>query len=52
MEKFFTPDIAAQGLKNISVFKAPGAGTKSTTHGGFDDDDVTRSKILSLIKNS
>jgi hypothetical protein len=50
MEKFFASEIGSLGLNNISVFKSPGAASKSTTHGGFDDDDVTRNKILSLIK--
>ncbi len=50
MEKFFASEIGSLGLNNINVFKSPGAAAKSTTHGGFDDDDVTRNKILSLIK--
>ncbi|HEY8996436.1 MAG TPA: peptidase C1A papain, partial [Edaphobacter sp.] len=51
MEKFFASEIGSLGLNNINVFKSPGAAAKSTTHGGFDDDDVTRNKILSLIKS-
>lgn len=50
MEKFFNSEIVPLGLGNVNVFKSPGPASKSTTHGGFDDDDVTRDKILSLIK--
>jgi hypothetical protein len=50
MEKFFTSEIASLGLKNVSAYKAVGPASKSTTHGGFDDDQTTRDKILSLIK--
>jgi hypothetical protein len=51
MEKFFNSEILSQGLSNIATFKSPGSSTKSTTHGGFDDDATTRDKILSLIKS-
>jgi hypothetical protein len=50
MEKFFSSEIASLGLGNINVFKSPGQAAKSTTHGGFDDDDVTMNKIISLMK--
>jgi len=50
MEKYFTSEIAPLGLKNVTVYKSPGSASKSTTHGGFDDDVATREKILSLIK--
>jgi hypothetical protein len=50
MEKFFNSEIVPLGLNNISVFKSPGTASKSTTHGGFDDDSTTRDKIISLIK--
>jgi hypothetical protein len=51
MERYFTSEIAPLGLKNVTVFKSPGPASKSTTHGGFDDDTTTRDKILSLIKS-
>ncbi len=51
MERFFNSEIAPLNLKNVSVFKSPGQYSKSTTHGGFDDDTTTRDKILSLIKS-
>jgi len=50
METFFNSEIAPLGLKNVTVYKSPGPASKSTTHGGFDDDPTTRDKILSLIK--
>lgn len=50
MEKYFTSEILSLGLPNITAFKAPQQYSKSTTHGGFDDDATTREKILSLIK--
>jgi hypothetical protein len=48
MEKYFPKETAA--LSNVNIFKSPGGSSKSTTHGGFDDDPTTRDKILSLIK--
>jgi hypothetical protein len=51
MERYFTSEIAPLGLKNVTVYKSPGPASKSTTHGGFDDDTTTRDKIISLIKS-
>jgi hypothetical protein len=50
MEKYFASEVLSLGLRNIATFKAPQQYSKSTTHGGFDDDPTTRDKILSLIK--
>jgi len=50
MENFFNSEIGPLGLNNVNVYKSPGTASKSTTHGGFDDDETTRNKILSLIK--
>jgi hypothetical protein len=50
MERYFNSEIAPLRLSNAAVFKAPQQHSKSTTHGGFDDDQTTRDKILSLIK--
>jgi hypothetical protein len=50
MEKYFQSDVAPLGLRNVSVFTAPGQDSRSTTHGGFDDDAVTMGKVISLIK--
>ena len=52
MEKYFLSDVAPLGLKNVSAFPAPGQDSRSTTHGGFDDDSVTMGKVLSLIKGT
>ncbi len=49
MEKYFNDKIASQHLPNINVVTAPGDGSKSTTHGGFDDDVTTMGKVISLI---
>ena len=49
MEKYFNSEIVPLNLPNVTVFKAPGPYSKSTTHGGFDDDVTTRDKIISLI---
>jgi hypothetical protein len=49
MEKYFNSEIVPLNLSNVTVFKAPGPYSKSTTHGGFDDDQTTRDKIISLI---
>jgi hypothetical protein len=51
MERYFNSVIAPLGLPNVSIFKAPQQYSRSTTHGGFDDDPTTREKILSLIKS-
>ncbi len=50
MEKYFESDVAPLGLKSVSAFPAPGQDSRSTTHGGFDDDSATMGKVISLIK--
>ncbi len=50
MEKYFDQQIAKLGLKNVKYFSAPSHETISTTHGGFDDDSMTMTKIIDLIK--
>jgi hypothetical protein len=52
MEKYFQSDVAPLGLKSVSAFPAPGQESRSTTHGGFDDDSVTMGKVISLIKGN
>ncbi len=49
MEKYFNAGIGALGLPNVKVVTAPGDDSKSTTHGGFDDDPTTMNKVISLI---
>ncbi len=48
MEKFFNDN---KDLKRASVksWSAPCAQSKSTTHGGFDDDEATMKSIIELI---
>ena len=49
MEKYFGA-IASQGLPGVQAWTAPGAQSKSTTHGGFDDDATTMASVIALIK--
>ncbi len=49
MEKYFGA-IASRGLPGVHVWTAPGAQSKSTTHGGFDDDATTMASVIALIK--
>ena len=50
MEKYFNSIIASKKLKNVHTWSAPGKESKSTTHGGFDEDQVTMASVISLIK--
>ena len=50
MEKYFNDKIASQQLAQVSTWAAPGKESKSTTHGGFDDDQVTMTSIIALMK--
>jgi len=47
MEKYFA---RVSDLPNLRAWVAPGAQSKSTTHGGFDDDAATMSSVIALIK--
>jgi hypothetical protein len=49
MQKYFDQEVAPLKLKNVSVYTSPGQFSQSMTHGGFDDDEATRKKIISLI---
>lgn len=49
MDKYFAS--AVQGLGNVKVWAAPGGQSQSTSHGGFDDDAVTRASIVELIRH-
>ncbi len=49
MEKYFAA-LASQGLDGVRAWAAPGAQSKSTTHGGFDDDATTLASVIALIK--
>jgi len=50
MEKYFNEKVGPLGLANVNVVTAPGPDSKSTTHGGFDDDPTTMNKVIALIK--
>jgi len=47
MQKYFD---AVKNLPNVKAWAAPGAQSKSTTHGGFDDDATTLASVIALIK--
>jgi hypothetical protein len=49
MEKYFGA-IASQGLPGVKAWTAPSVQSKSTTHGGFDDDATTMASVIALIK--
>jgi hypothetical protein len=50
MEKYFNDKIRSKKLPNVSTWAAPGQESKSTTHGGFDDDQVTMASVIALMK--
>ena len=50
LEKYFNDKIGSKKLPNVSTWTAPGQESKSTTHGGFDDDQVTMASVIALIK--
>jgi len=47
MEKYFKD---VKNLPNVQSWSAPGVQSKSTTHGGFDDDDATMASVIRLIQ--
>lgn len=52
LEKYFNDEIASKNLPNIYTWAAPGKESKSTTHGGFDDDQVTMASVIALMKGN
>ena len=52
MEKYFSGTQGVAGLKNVAVHTSPGPDTRSTTHGGFDDDSTTMSTVIRCIKSA
>jgi hypothetical protein len=48
MEKYVRARVAS--LPRIKTWNAPGPASRSTTHGGFDDDPTTMASIIDLIK--
>jgi hypothetical protein len=52
LEKYFNDKIASRQLANVFTWAAPGRESKSTTHGGFDDDEVTMRSVIALMKGN
>ena len=50
MEKYFNERITPQKLPNVYAWSAPGKESKSTTHGGFDEDETTMARVIALIR--
>lgn len=48
MERHF--HAAARGIKPLKLVVAPGADSRSTTHGGFDDDADTMASVIDFLK--
>jgi hypothetical protein len=52
MEKYFNDHIGVKKLPNVYTWVAPGKESQSTTHGGFDDDQVTMASVIALMKRN
>lgn len=50
MERYFKGWSGISGLKNVRPYTSPSADTRSTTHGGFDDDPATMATVIRCIK--
>jgi hypothetical protein len=50
MEKYFNDHIGSKNLPNVHTWAAPGKESTSTTHGGFDDDAITMTSVIALMK--
>jgi hypothetical protein len=48
MEKFYRG--YGERLKHASAIVSPGPKSASTTHGGFDDDELTQSRVIEFIQ--
>lgn len=51
MEKYFSGTAGMPRLNNVQVYSSPGPNTRSTTHGGFDDDPTTTATVIRCIKS-
>jgi hypothetical protein len=49
MQRYFE---AVKNVPNVRAWAAPGPQSKSTTHGGFDDDATTMASVIALIKGA
>ncbi len=52
LEKYFNDKIGSKNLPNVYTWAAPGKESKSTTHGDFDDDQVTMASVIALMKGN
>jgi hypothetical protein len=52
MERYFNGTAGIAGSKNVRIYTAPGPDTRSTSHGGFDDDPRTMATIIRCIKSA
>lgn len=50
MQKHWNTSVGAMKLPNVRAWSAPGAQSASATHGGFDEDGVTRGKVIQGIR--
>jgi hypothetical protein len=50
MEKYFDAKVKGLAPRRVKAYSAPGPETASTTHGGFDDDPVTRERVIRHIR--
>lgn len=50
MQRYFDQETQLASLKNVRAWASPCSATKSTTHGGFDDDDTTMQNIIALMQ--
>ncbi len=51
MDRYFKNAMESWGCSNVHTYLAPGMESKSTTHGGFDDDAVTMNSVIARILN-
>jgi hypothetical protein len=50
LQHVFDAARATWGLDNVEAFSAPSSASTSTTHGGFDDDALTRATVISQLR--
>jgi len=50
MQKYFQKIAPRLPAGSVNEFVSPGSDSRSTTHGGFDDDPTTMNKVISLIR--
>lgn len=50
MQKYFDRDLGTLLPQRIRAFPSPSSVSAATTHGGFDDDQRTRTAVINLIR--